>query len=91
LKLSTFERRADEATSNLFAFAKFVAETEDLSGDSRYAAAWLEAEVVNAAALEAWDAQGRPQEWNDEWQRNFKAEATEVVAQLREVIKAVFD
>ncbi|UXC18839.1 hypothetical protein [Comamonas squillarum] len=59
MDLNTFESRATRATESMFSFAAFVAAAEDLSTDPRYADAWLDAEIVNALALAAWEEQGR--------------------------------
>lgn len=89
MNLLTFERRADQATENCLSFAKFVAEAEFLSDDPCYRAAWFDAEMVNALALAEWEDQGRPDDWADEWQRAFKADAVEVTRALRSAGKTV--
>ncbi|MDI3382561.1 hypothetical protein ACFPPF_16375 [Xenophilus aerolatus] len=78
-----FEHQTREAANDFRSFAKFVAETEFLSDDPRYCAAWFEAETVNAAALAEWEGQGRPNDWEEEWQRTFRADAVEVAQALR--------
>lgn len=88
MDLNTFGCRAARATESIFSFAAFVAEAEDLSSDLRYADAWLDAEIVNALALAAWDEQGRPRDWTAEWQQTFRNDAIKSLAELKNAGKA---
>jgi hypothetical protein len=72
----------------MFSFAAFVAEAEDLSSDPHYANAWLDAEIVNALALAAWEDQGRPRDWAAEWQQTFRNDAIKALAELKNAGKA---
>ncbi|WP_093060169.1 hypothetical protein [Variovorax sp. YR634] len=85
-----FEALSLEATKDVFAFAKFAQQSEDafLSSTNagalrRYQNAWLEVEIINAVALEAWEADGRPVSWDDRWREFYQASATEAVKVLR--------
>nr|WP_312986626.1 hypothetical protein [Comamonas koreensis] len=72
----------------MFSFAAFVAAAEDLSTDPRYADAWLDAEIVNALAMAAWEEQGRLRDWSAQWQQTFRKDAIKAMAVLKNAGKA---
>lgn len=85
-----FEQLALGATADVAAYAHFIAQSEFLLADAadadareRYAHAWFDAEILNALALERWDGEGRPVEWDAPWREDFQQDAMQAVAALR--------
>lgn len=93
-----FDRLALNATADVVAFARFVAQTEflfDGAADSdalaQYQAAWFDAEITNALALERWDAEGRPAAWDACWRADFQNDAAQALAALQAVVAHHFN
>ncbi|BBB62225.1 hypothetical protein UNDKW_3952 [Undibacterium sp. KW1] len=94
--VAAFLRDAELATANHTAFAKFVWESEkhcanNVSGEvedlqTQYRRIWMELEIVNALALDDWESKGKPQNWLPEWDRKYKNQALEIVAELRAIL-----
>jgi hypothetical protein len=85
-----FDNLALTAMDGVAAFAKFVQRAEFLFESSSdadalksYQAAWFEVEIVNAAALAAWEDDGRPAKWDHEWHSLYRPSAGEAVALLK--------
>lgn len=92
-----FDRLARNAAADVVAFARFVAQTEflfegaaDAHALARYQAAWFDAEITNALALERWDAEGRPTAWDGPWRADFQHDAAQAVAALQAVVALYF-
>lgn len=91
-----FDRLALNATADVVAFARFVAHTEflfdgaDPDALAHYQAAWFDAEILNALALERWDAAGRPTDWHAPWSADFQHDAAQAVAALQAVVALHF-
>lgn len=84
-----FEALALKATKDVFAFANFAQQSENLFGGSpdaealsRYQSAWFEVEIVNAVALADWEADGRPVSWDDKWRKLYQSSAADAVTVL---------
>lgn len=98
MRLPDFDRLALSATADVVAFARFVAQTEflldgasDADALARYRAAWFDAEILNALALERWDGEGRPADWGAVWRADFARAATQTVAALQAVVALHFN
>ena len=92
-----FHRLTRNATADVVAFARCVAQTEflfDDAGDAdalaQYRAAWFDAEILNALALERWDEAGRPADWSAVWRADFAHDAAQTVAALQAVVTLHF-
>lgn len=92
-----FDLLALKATADVVAFARFVAKTEflfDNASDAdalvQYRAAWFDAEILNALALERWDSAGRPADWGAVWRADFAHHAAQTVAALQAVVALHF-
>lgn len=92
-----FHRLTRNATADVVAFARCVAQTEflfDDAGDAdalaQYRAAWFDAEILNALALERWDSDGRPVDWSAVWHAEFARAAAQTVAALQAVVALHF-
>jgi hypothetical protein len=90
MKQVNFESLSARATDSLFAFADFAQQAENLFFDSQdaealqaYRSAWFELEIVNATALDEWEADGRPSDWNEKWTNKFLKDAAETVDMVR--------
>ncbi|MNV80160.1 hypothetical protein D3C71_1737490 [compost metagenome] len=88
--LRDFDALARAATADVVAFAHFVdqseflcARTDDAAARERYAEAWFDAEIINALALDRWDAEGRPAVWDATWRSAFQPDAAQAVAGMR--------
>lgn len=78
-------------------FAKFVNMSEDLyriddlfsneESKEKYQEAWFELEIINALALSEWEEQGRPADWNTQWESKYKMEASDLVSELISTLK----
>ena len=97
MKQVDFETLAAKATDSLFAFADFAKKTEHLFTDSSdvaalqaYRSAWFELEIVNAAALEEWESDGRPGRWDRKWKERFDKDANETVCMVRAAAQRLF-
>lgn len=85
-----FDQLALNASADMKAFAHFVGQSEFLFADAaqahereRYAQAWFDAEIINALALERWEAAGRPAGWDATWRAEFQQDAAQAVAALQ--------
>ena len=92
-----FHRLTRNATADVVAFAHCVAQTEFLFDDvgdadalAQYRAAWFDAEILNALALERWDSDGRPVDWSAVWHAEFARAAAQTVAALQAVVALHF-
>ena len=92
-----FHRLTRTATADVVAFAHCVAQTEFLFDDvgdadalAQYRAAWFDAEILNALALERWDSDGRPVDWSAVWHAEFARAAAQTVAALQAVVALHF-
>lgn len=92
-----FHQQASSATDSLYTLADFTRCTESLLFDcpnssalERYRAAWFELEIVNAAALAEWEADGRPKKWDEKWEQIFKGEAIAVIDQMLKVAEEMW-
>ncbi|VVD60510.1 hypothetical protein PTE30175_00075 [Pandoraea terrae] len=84
--------RAQQALKSQLSFAEFVLFAETWCDEmpssvdpkiaAQYRDAWFELEIVNALALEAWDSDGRPRDWDDQWCDLHKDEAEEVLVEF---------
>jgi len=94
--LSDLADEARLATADHFLFARFVKHAKQV-GDikrilleedtaSRYAAAWFQLEIVNALALGAWEDNGKPEIWLNEWRESYQQDAEEVVSEFLAVV-----
>ena len=90
ITLREFDELARAATADVVAFARFVNQAEflwagadDAHARERYAAAWFDAEIINALALERWDGEGRPAVWDAIWHSAFQQDAAQAVAGMR--------
>lgn len=96
MSVADIDRLALNATVDVVAFARFVAQTEflcdgaDPDALARYQAAWFEAEILNALALERWDAAGRPADWEAPWTADLQHDAAQAVAALQAVVALHF-
>lgn len=97
MKQVDFETLAAQAADSLFAFADFAKKTEQLFADSSdaaalqaYRSAWFELEIVNAAALEEWETDGRPGSWDRKWKERFDKDANETVYMVRAAAQRLF-
>lgn len=98
MSIPDFDRWSLNATADVVAFARFVAQTEflfdgasDADALAQYRAAWLDAEILNALALERWDEAGRPADWSAVWRADFAHDAAQTVAALQAVVTLHFN
>jgi hypothetical protein len=96
---SLLDQTISLAEKDLYAFARFVAKTEallDASGIdpeliARYNQAWFDLEIVNASALDAWESEGRPAEWIEQWQKTYQDEARSVLADYSSTVASLIN
>ena len=98
MKQVDFEALAAHATDSVFAFADFTKQTEHLFADSSdemalqaYRRVWFELEIVNAAALDEWETDGRPGSWDSKWKELFLKDADETVGMVLTAAQRLFD
>lgn len=98
MKRVDFETMATSATDSVFAFANFTERAELLFSESQdaealrtYRSAWFDLEIVNATALDEWQLDGRPSNWQDKWSSNFLKEAVETVDMVRAAALPLLD
>lgn len=91
-----FDALASGAAADVVAFARFIeqaqallAEAADAGARESYAGAWFDAEILNALALERWESEGRPADWQAPWRADFQHDAAQAVAALREAAAAL--
>ncbi len=94
--LEDFRARAELSIDSHLAFARFVEEAGDYSGggpsgeldeaSKRYRIILVDLEVINASALDAWEAAGQPGDWSSQWATEYKGDAREVIAELQALI-----
>jgi hypothetical protein len=78
-------------------FAKFVSESEelyqvddlfsDIESKEKYKEIWFELEIINGLALSEWEEQGRPVDWNTQWESSYRSEASDLVNDLINTLK----
>lgn len=85
-----FDALARDATAGVVAFARFVEQSEflfaradDVEARERYADAWFDAEIINALALDRWESEGRPADWDGSWRAAFQQDAAQAVEAMR--------
>lgn len=89
-----FREMALSAFGDLLAFADFTRRSEVILDDGgfdqelvqRYKKAWFEMEIVNSVALEEWESDGRPPEWNEKWSAKYRPDAEETIRELLKVL-----
>jgi len=94
MDITKFREAAVSATGGVLLFADFTARSEELmSGGGfdedlvqRYNDAWLEMEIVNALALDEWDLDGRPREWDEKWALKYRSDAEDTIRDVLEVL-----
>jgi hypothetical protein len=97
MDVQELHQRAKSASDSVYKLADFAKATEHLFSNcpdeaalERYRATWFELEIVNAAALAEWEADGRPQDWSAEWQQTFRDEAVTVINQMVKVAEEMW-
>jgi hypothetical protein len=64
------------------------ADSADFDALKRYHEAWFEAEVINATALDDWEAERAPANWDTKWSR-YQPDAEKAVALLQNAASAL--
>lgn len=79
----------ERASENLFAWAAFVEQTEFLWQDTAavqdadaWQRLWFELEIINGLALAQWEDEGKPDDWSDIWNKDYRQEAAALGAEL---------
>lgn len=88
---------ASNSLNNFMLFAKFVSESEelyqvddlfsDIESKEKYKEIWFELEIINGLALSEWEEQGRPVDWNTQWESSYRSEASDLVNDLINTLK----
>ncbi|EPI4979409.1 TPA: hypothetical protein ACTW2S_003230 [Raoultella planticola] len=78
--------------NDVASFARFVSYAENLSqleelfkdekAKEDYKQIWFELEIINALALSQWETEGRPSDWNTQWESGYKQDAINVINEL---------
>lgn len=83
---------------NLYEYAALVSDLEFFSeqnpnlfktADSinRYASLWNDLEVLNACALNDWEEQGKPKDFNNVWNKKYKEDATKLIEKVIDLLQ----
>ena len=86
------------SSNNLFAFSNMVDELEYLSEQNKeffininsiqqYHKAWSELEVLNAYALDDWEVNGKPSDFDRVWDVKYKQDAINLIEDLVKLLK----
>lgn len=85
-------QQANRAHENHFYFSEFVKNSEEFINDEiaipekdkrcSYSKYWFEMEIINALALEAWESDGSPLNWQNPWDENYKDDAINLITKL---------
>jgi hypothetical protein len=96
MRARDFDALARGAAADVAAFARFIeqgqallAEAAEAGARESYASVWFDAEILNALALERWESEGRPTDWQAPWRADFQRDAAQAVAALREAAAAL--
>lgn len=79
--------------SSFAAFVRFVEQAGPISGENfnaeTYERAWFQLEILNALALDAWETDGKPADWTENWYANYRTDAVELITEFLNVIKSM--
>ena len=88
---------ARSSLNDVISFARFVSYAENLpqlnelfeDNHSRdnYHQIWFELEIINALALSEWENEGRPTDWKNRWESDYKQDVSELMDELLRTLK----
>jgi len=86
------------SSNNLFAFSNMVDELEclieqnkefliNINSIQQYHKAWSELEILNACALDDWEVNGKPSDFDKVWDAKYKQDAINLIEDLVKLLK----